>query len=266
MIDDLLQDGGGVIFVDEAYQLSSGNSPGGAAVLDFLLAEVENLRGSIVFLLAGYDREMESFFAHNPGLPSRFPTSLKFADYSDEELLRVFERHVDSKYNSMMQIEDGPRGLYARIAVRRIGRGRGKPGFGNARAVENAVHQIGNRHAQRVRREQRVGKSPNDLYFTKEDLIGPEPSSVLNVSKAWTKLQEMVGLESVKRDVKVLMDTLYTKCRRELAEEPLIEYSLNRVMVGNPGTGKTTVAKLYGGILVDLGLLSNGEGESAYGL
>ena len=55
--------------------------------MDFLLAEMENNVGKIVFIIAGYDREMEKFFEHNPGLSSRVPYSLHFADYEDNELL-----------------------------------------------------------------------------------------------------------------------------------------------------------------------------------
>lgn len=65
IIDKILNDGGGVLFIDEAYQLTSGNSYGGGAVLDYLLPEVENLNGKVVFVLAGYNKQMESFYAHN---------------------------------------------------------------------------------------------------------------------------------------------------------------------------------------------------------
>ncbi|KFH44801.1 Stage V sporulation protein K-like protein [Hapsidospora chrysogenum ATCC 11550] len=259
LLDSVLEEGGGVIFIDEAYQLSSGNSPGGRAVMDFLLAEVENLNGKICFVLAGYTKPMEQFFAHNPGLPSRFPREMKFNDYTDEELLRILELKVNFKYGGRMRAEDGLRGLYFRIVARRLGRGRGKEGFGNARAAENVLSKVYRRQSERLRRERRAGLKPDDLLLTKEDLIGPEPTGALRKSDSWTELQKLVGLDSVKKSVRSLVDSIQTNYQRELAEEPTIEYSLNRVFLGNPGTGKTTVAKIYGQILVDLGLLSNGE-------
>lgn len=260
MVEKILEDGGGVVFIDEAYQLSSGNSPGGNAVLDFLLAEVENLTGRIVFILAGYNKQMETFFAHNPGFPSRFPIQMKFDDYNDDELLQILQRQVRRKYEGQMKWEDD---LYLRIVARRLGRGRGKEGFGNARAVENLLNVISGRQANRIRRERKKGKKPDHWLFTKEDMIGPEPSSALEKCPAWIKLQKLIGLSSVKASVKALVDSIQTNYRRELAEEPAIEYSLNKVFLGSPGTGKTTVAKLYGQILVHLGLLSNDEGEFA---
>ncbi|EHK17219.1 uncharacterized protein TRIVIDRAFT_210598 [Trichoderma virens Gv29-8] len=259
LLEKIKEDGGGVLFIDEAYQLSSGNSPGGKAVLDYLLAEVENLRGKVVFVLAGYSKQMETFFAHNPGFPSRFPIEMNFEDYTDEELRRILKRQVNRKYNNKMGIEDGPDGLYFRIAARRVGRGRGKEGFGNARAIENTLARIEKRQANRIRLERRAKKSPNDFLFTKEDIIGPEPSLSLQNCKAWKRMNEMIGLKEVKQQVKILLDSLTTNYERELAEEPLIQFTLNRVFLGSPGTGKTTVAKLYGEILATLGLLSNGE-------
>lgn len=261
LVEDILNDGGGVVFIDEAYQLTSGNSYGGGAVLDYLLPEVENLRGKIAFVLAGYSKQMEDFFAHNPGLPSRFPIDMKFADYTDQELLRILGLQISRQYGGTMECEDGPEGLYCRVVARRVGRGRGREGFGNARAVENVLTRITERQANRLSRERRAKREPDYFLLTKEDLLGPEPSEALAASAGWRKLQELIGLKSVKEAVKSLVSSVEQNYHRELAEQPPIEYSLNKVFLGNPGTGKTTVAKLYGQILVDLGLLSKGEGK-----
>jgi len=258
-IETLINAGGGCLFVDESYQLSSGNSYGGASVLDFLLAEIENQVGKIVFIFAGYNKQMEKFFEHNPGLTSRMPYRLQFADYKDNELLRMLARRIRKRYGGKMRVEGGLEGLYARIAVQRLGRGRAREGFGNARALENVLARISERQADRLQRERAAGTTPDDFLFEKEDLIGPEPSKAVVESAAWKELQGLIGLKAVKESMQGLLDRIYTNYQRELEEKEIIEVSLNRVFLGSPGTGKTSVGKLYGQVLADMGLLSNGE-------
>lgn len=260
-INEILQAGGGVLFIDEAYQLVSGNSPGGKAVLDYLLAEIENLTGKVAFVLAGYHKQMEAFFAHNPGIPGRIPVQMIFEDYTDQELQGIFCQYIDKKYRGAMKAEDGFGGLYVRIVARRIGRGRGREGFGNARDVQNKIAHITERQAKRLRKQRRARIPSNDNYLTKEDLIGPEPAAALRNNGAWTKLHKLIGLQSVKESVQSLLDGIQTNYLRELEEKPPVEYSLNKCFIGSPGTGKTSVAKLYGRVLADLGLLSDGEGK-----
>ena len=261
LIDQALLVGGGAIFIDEAYQLVSEHDTSGKQVLDFLLAEMENRVGKLIFVLAGYNKEMEKFFEHNPGLPSRVPYRLQFADYTDAELMTMLEDFVLKRYQGRMDIDDGIRGLYGRIAVKRLGRGRGTPGFGNARALQNMFARVCERQAERVEKARRAGASANDFFMTKEDLIGPDPSQVIPNNAAWKELQGMIGLATVKESVLNFFTLVETNYHRELEEKEPLQMSLNRVFLGSPGTGKTTVAKLYGQVLVDLGLLSNGEGE-----
>ncbi|KAM6493098.1 P-loop containing nucleoside triphosphate hydrolase protein [Amanita muscaria] len=259
LVEGVLKAGGGAIFIDEAYQLTSESNHQGGQVLDFLLAEMENNADKLVFILAGYSKQMEKFFEHNPGLTSRVPYQITFQDYENAELLHMLVKLIEKKWGGQMAVESGLTGLYARIFVTRLGRGRGTNGFGNARALQNMFSKIWERQADRIDKERRQGGRPNDFLLTGEDFIGPPPGKVMNESKAWKKLQEMIGLDTVKnavRDFFVLVETNYL---RELSEKPIMQFSLNRCFLGPPGTGKTTVAQLFGSILRDLNLLSNGE-------
>ena len=90
-LDKLQKAGGGVVFVDEAHQLMSDRQ--GQMVLDFIVPIAEKLMspyGPLVWIFAGYTKQMEKLFEHDPGLPSRFPLHFNFKDYSDEQLLEIF--------------------------------------------------------------------------------------------------------------------------------------------------------------------------------
>lgn len=233
---------GGLLFIDEAYQLEPTKRPGGAEVLNFLLPEMENQRGKLVVVLAGYQKHMEELLAFNEGLPSRFPRVFTFPDYSDDELLTILQDLVASR-KPRFSVAD-PKIL--RIAARRLGMQRGTTGFGNARAVRNLYEQARARQASRVQALNEAGELPENgeerraamLRFEREDFLGPRELD-FSSCKPLQELEAMVGLGQVKKAVKSLLEMVKTKAELEDREEKIHRINLNRLFLGNPGTGSS---------------------------
>ena len=124
---------GGVLLVDEAYSLARGGEEDfGREAIDTVVKLVEDRRDRLVVILAGYPDEMDELVAANPGMRSRFPKTIHFPDYGDDELLAIVE-------------SIGARGRYSldeggRAAVRRwLGAQPRDRGFGNGRLARNLV-------------------------------------------------------------------------------------------------------------------------------
>lgn len=125
---------GGVLFIDEAYSLCEESERGnfGEEAINTLLQEVENHRGELVVILAGYPKPMQEFLDSNPGLKSRFPNVIQFPDYSAEELYEIsaqiakrngfsFSQDVKDKlipiFNNAIKIENYGNARFARNMV-----------------------------------------------------------------------------------------------------------------------------------------------------
>ncbi len=133
---------GGVLFIDEAYSLA-GDQYGTEAV-DTLVKEMEDQRDDLVLIVAGYPDPMVVFIAQNPGLASRFRTTIEFADYTDDELLAIFQRLAEGADY------DVPDATRTRFTTLLAATPRG-PSFGNGRYARNLLEGAIGRHAWRLR-------------------------------------------------------------------------------------------------------------------
>jgi SpoVK/Ycf46/Vps4 family AAA+-type ATPase len=133
---------GGVLFIDEAYSLA-GDQYGQESV-DTLVKEMEDRRDDLVLIVAGYPDPMAIFIAQNPGLASRFRTTIEFADYTDEELVRILEDMARAADYDL----DGA--CVERFTTILAATPRG-PMFGNGRFARNCLEAAIGRHAWRLR-------------------------------------------------------------------------------------------------------------------
>jgi hypothetical protein len=94
--------------------------------LDSLGVSGQSEEGNMFLTCDGDSNEESTSSACTASVRSRVPLVMKFADYSDEELLRILVRLINDRFKNKMKVEGGTDGLYSRILVHRVGRGRGK--------------------------------------------------------------------------------------------------------------------------------------------
>jgi len=166
---------GGVLFIDEAYSLTTSKSDNdfGQEAIAALLVAMENRRGELAVIVAGYPEEMTDFVASNPGLRSRFDQTWHFRDYSDDELLRIIRNYVDRSDYVMAE------GCDERIlaVLDRMSR---DPHFGNARTARQLFQGALRRHALRVVKEPAVIEA--DLTVLLPDDFGLAPDAAESAS------------------------------------------------------------------------------------
>lgn len=132
---------GGVLFIDEAYAL--GGDQYGTEAINTLVKEMEDRRDDLVVIVAGYPDPMVVFIAQNPGLASRFKTTVEFADYTDDEVVSILHKLAaaadydvtpEAEHTFRLILEATPR----------------NQAFGNGRFARNLLEEAVGRHAWRL--------------------------------------------------------------------------------------------------------------------
>ncbi len=258
---------GGVLFIDEAYSLARANDDTkdfGREVIEILVKEMSNETGDMAVIVAGYPKEMKYFLDSNPGLKSRFKIHYEFADYLPQELSEIAAYACKEKEVKMHP--EATRLLDEMIIEAFRNRDRN---FGNARYVNDLVEQA------KVSLGLRIMQKPNADASSVSDLTLILPEDIENIKSldpyaapkipvdeklldsALAELYAMTGLENVKQQIREMVDIV--KYHQVLGKGVLNKFYMHTVFIGNPGTGKTTVARILTKIYKALGILERGH-------
>lgn len=239
---------GGVLFIDEAYSLCRDkNDAFGLEAIDALVKGMEDNRDNLVVILAGYEDEMQDFLKANSGLKSRFPNIVRFEDYTVDELYEIAKVTALSKgYKLNTNCEEGLRRQFEKHQIK------GKNDGGNGRLVRNLIEAAVIKQSQRV---------INDLTADMEELIdadfGFDKIVEFDLEKS---LAEIIGMESVKKIIRTQYTMLQANKKRKDANISVdTTQSLNMIFAGNPGTGKTTMARVVAEMFHSMDILKSGQ-------
>ncbi|MFC0545137.1 AAA family ATPase [Kutzneria chonburiensis] len=251
---------GGVLFIDEAYNLVGGTDEdyGPEAVAE-LLAQMENHRDDLIVIVAGYPREMSTFLDSNPGLRSRFQTRIEFPDYDNDELARIFQLMAKSQGYELAP------DLLGALPVRmsRISRGKG---FANGRSARQLLEATISRQSARLAAQPNSDVASLNRLFA-ADIPAPGDLGVRmgdggaqrSLPDLLSELDNMIGLAPVKQRVRAMVAEMDVDKQRRAQGLPVSARSRHLVFTGNPGTAKTTVARLIGEIYRELGVVTSGH-------
>lgn len=258
---------GGILFIDEAYALArkaDDSKDFGREVIEILMKELSDGKGDLAVIVAGYPDEMATFLESNPGLKSRFTMYFDFPDYLPQELDQIAE--YAAKERNLTFNPDAKKYLYEKLVEAYRNRDRS---FGNARLVNGWIDEAKMNMGLRVMRHQdpkSLGKENfstieaedfSKIFASKEKLLPDIPVDEFLLKDALNELNEMVGMNNIKAEINEMVKLV--RFYREEGKDVLSRFSLHSVFMGNPGTGKTTVARIVARIYKALGLLERGH-------
>ena len=243
---------GGVLFIDEAYSLDkkSTNDTGKEAITT-ILKYMEDHKNEIMIIFAGYTKEMEQFLQINPGLTSRVPNRLNFEDYTPEQIVQMGIKGLEKNRYEIADVE-----YYTRKVTLEYNRSLDRS---NARWIRNFNEKIIKQLIARVIAE----KSEDISLITNADI-----DAVLEIGKyqdngtkkdAWQELHQLIGLHKVKEQVEDFIAQAEMNRKREQEGFATSVATLHSLFLGNPGTGKTTVARIVAELLYQKGLIATNK-------
>lgn len=257
---------GGILFIDEAYTLVKKGGSGqdfGQEAIDILLKRMEDKKGEFVVIVAGYPKEMDTFISSNPGLQSRFNHTFSFEDYTPDELLEIFSNAIKKEdYKIEEDAKEELKKEFTKMYRKR------DASFGNARLIMQVFERLKIQLSKRLASIKKKEKTKEllstlmlddviNILQTKGELDVQLPIDQEVLSAALSELNNLFGLQSIKEEVTNLVKLVkyFIKQGANVKDK----FGDHILFLGNPGTGKTTVARIISNIYAALGILPSGQ-------
>lgn len=252
---------GGILFIDEAYALKQNESDTyGQEAIDTILKLMEDHRDNLIIILAGYEENMNVFLDSNPGLRSRIPNFVHFNHFKDNELVQIFEKML-KKEGYQLSSSD-----LISIVTEEIKSLKHTKHFGNARSIRNILERVikqqnvrlANINTQLITIDKLKTLIASDLTpEAGDDHDSVVTSKIEKKKKAIDELNDLIGLDNIKQEVKKLSALIEVERMRN--QNSKLGISLHMAFMGNPGTGKTTIARILGNVFKEIGVLPSGH-------
>jgi len=229
---------GGILFIDEAYSLAEDEHFGREAINE-LVDAITEYYSELCVIVAGYPEEMENFLKSNEGLKSRFPYKIHIEDYTPDILESIFDEKT-KHLNLSDEVKSIKKEYFQNFYKNRT------KTSGNARFIDVLVNTL----ESNMLLNNRDYIDLDDFTDEFREFLPPKYKKSVDSSKILEKLDNYVGFDDVKKDLRRIFNTiLVNKKKNKKVLPPHI------ALLGNPGTGKTTVAEIIYSFFKEVGLL-----------